>query len=65
MGCDSRSNRAFKTQYRCANFTDTTGYRFPLLIADEGGFKDVELSVKFKSKLFPAMWTAPEDWCSG
>lgn len=29
--------------------TDTTDYRFPLLIADEGSFKDVELSVKFKA----------------
>jgi len=28
--------------------TDTTDYRFPLLIADEGSFKDLELSVKFK-----------------
>ena len=29
--------------------TDTTDYRFPLLIADEGSFKDLELSVKFKA----------------
>jgi 3-keto-disaccharide hydrolase len=28
--------------------TDTTDYRFPLLIADEGSFKDFELSVRFK-----------------
>jgi hypothetical protein len=28
--------------------TDTTDYRFPLLIADEGSFKDLELSVRFK-----------------
>jgi Domain of Unknown Function (DUF1080) len=28
---------------------DTTDYRFPLLIADEGSFKDLELSVKFKA----------------
>ncbi len=28
--------------------TDTTDYRFPLLIADEASFKDLELSVKFK-----------------
>jgi hypothetical protein len=28
--------------------TDKTDYRFPLLIADEGSFKDLELSVKFK-----------------
>ena len=28
--------------------TDTTDYRFPLLIADEGSFKDLDLSVKFK-----------------
>src|SRR5437773_3813185 len=27
---------------------DTTDYRFPLLIADEGSFKDLELSVRFK-----------------
>ena len=29
--------------------TDTTDYRFPLLIADEGSFKDLELSVNFKA----------------
>lgn len=29
--------------------TDKTDYRFPLLIADEGSFKDLELSVKFKA----------------
>ncbi len=29
--------------------TDTTDYRFPLLIADEGSFKDLALSVKFKA----------------
>ena len=29
--------------------TDTTDYRFPLLIADEGSFKDLELSVRFKA----------------
>jgi hypothetical protein len=29
--------------------TDTTDYRFPLLIADEGSFKDLGLSVKFKA----------------
>jgi len=29
--------------------TDTTDYRFPLLISDEGNFKDLELSVKFKA----------------
>ncbi len=28
---------------------DTTDYRFPLLIADEGSFKDFELSVRFKA----------------
>ncbi len=28
---------------------DTTDYRFPLLIADEGSFKDLELSVRFKA----------------
>lgn len=28
--------------------TDTTDYRFPLLIADEGSFKDLELTVRFK-----------------
>lgn len=28
--------------------TDKTDYRFPLLIADEGSFKDLELSVRFK-----------------
>ena len=28
--------------------TDTTDYRFPLLIADEGSFNDLELSVRFK-----------------
>src|SRR5229473_8521290 len=27
--------------------TDTTDYRFPLLISDEGSFKDLDLSVKF------------------
>ena len=29
--------------------TDKTDYRFPLLISDEGNFKDLELSVKFKA----------------
>ena len=29
--------------------TDSTDYRFPLLIADEGSFKDLELSVRFKA----------------
>jgi hypothetical protein len=29
--------------------TDKTDYRFPLLMADEGSFKDLELSVRFKS----------------
>jgi hypothetical protein len=29
--------------------TDPTDYRFPLLIADEGSFKDVDLSVRFKA----------------
>lgn len=29
--------------------TDKTDYRFPLLIADEGSFKDLELNVKFKA----------------
>ncbi len=29
--------------------TDKTDYRFPLLISDEGSFKDLELSVKFKA----------------
>ena len=29
--------------------TDRTDYRFPLLISDEGTFKDLELSVKFKA----------------
>lgn len=29
--------------------TDKTDYRFPLLIADEGTFKDLELSVRFKA----------------
>src|SRR5438477_2621514 len=28
---------------------DTTDYRFPLLIADESSFKDLELSVRFKA----------------
>ncbi len=28
---------------------DKTDYRFPLLISDEGSFKDLELSVKFKA----------------
>jgi hypothetical protein len=28
--------------------TDQTDYRFPLLIADEGSFQDLDLSVKFK-----------------
>ena len=28
---------------------DKTDYRFPLLIADEGSFKDLELSVRFKA----------------
>jgi len=28
---------------------DATDYRFPLLIADEGSFKDLELSVRFKA----------------
>ncbi len=29
--------------------TDNTDYRFPLLVSDEGSFKDLELSVKFKA----------------
>ena len=29
--------------------TDTTDYRFPLLIADQGSFRDLDLSVKFKA----------------
>jgi len=29
--------------------TDKTDYRFPLLVADEGSFTDLELSVKFKA----------------
>jgi hypothetical protein len=29
--------------------TDKTDYRFPLIIADEGSFKDLELSVRFKA----------------
>jgi len=29
--------------------TDKTDYRFPLLIADEGSFRDLELSVRFKA----------------
>src|SRR5205823_2312145 len=29
--------------------TDTTDYRFPLLIADGGSFRDLDLSVKFKA----------------
>jgi hypothetical protein len=29
--------------------TDRTDYRFPLLIADEGSFRDLDLSVKFKA----------------
>jgi Domain of Unknown Function (DUF1080) len=29
--------------------TDSTDYRFPLLIADEGSFQDLDLSVRFKA----------------
>ena len=29
--------------------TDTTDYRFPLLIADQASFKDLDISVKFKA----------------
>jgi hypothetical protein len=29
--------------------TDKTDYRFPLLIADDGSFKDLDVSVKFKA----------------
>ena len=29
--------------------TDQTDYRFPLLISDEGSFRDLDLSVKFKA----------------
>lgn len=29
--------------------TDGTDYRFPLLIADDGSFKDLEISVRFKA----------------
>jgi len=29
--------------------TDSTDYRFPLLIADDGSFKDLEISVRFKA----------------
>jgi len=29
--------------------TDKTDYRFPLLIADEGSFRDLDISVKFKA----------------
>ena len=31
------------------NSTDKTDYRFPLLIADEGSFRDLNLSVRFKA----------------
>jgi hypothetical protein len=31
--------------------TDKTDYRFPLLIADDGSFRDLDLSVKFKAVL--------------
>jgi len=30
--------------------TDKTDYRFPLLIADEGSFRDLDLSVRFKAR---------------
>jgi hypothetical protein len=29
--------------------TDKTGYRFPLAIADDGSFRDLDLSVRFKT----------------
>jgi len=62
MGCDRRSYRAFKTQCNRANFNGHDRLSLSLLIADEGSFKDLELSVN--SKLFPAKWTAPEGWYS-
>jgi hypothetical protein len=43
------------------NSADPTDSRFPLLIADEGSFKDFDLSVKFKPSL--AKLTALRAWC--
>jgi hypothetical protein len=42
-GAPSRPNVVAQTS------TDKTDYRFPLLIADEGSFRDLDLSVKFKA----------------
>jgi len=35
---------------------DKTYYRFPLLIADEGSFRDLDLSVKFKAVSVRCFW---------
>jgi hypothetical protein len=42
--------------------TDKTDYRFPLLISDEGSFKNLELSVKFKAVAGES--TGPRAWYS-
>lgn len=38
-----------KTNVVAQTSTDKTDYRFPLLIADEGSFRDLDVSVKFKA----------------
>src|SRR5262249_8829360 len=42
-GAPSKPNAVAQTS------TDKTDYRFPLLIADEGSFRDLDISVKFKA----------------
>jgi len=43
------SNAPSKPNVVAQTSKDRTDYRFPLLIADQGSFKDLEISVKFKA----------------
>jgi len=59
MGSDGRFDRAFQTQCRCTNFNGHDGLSLSRsLISDEGSFKDLELTVKFKA--LRAKWTERE-----
>jgi hypothetical protein len=49
MDCYGRSEPPSKPNVVAQTSTDKTDYRFPLLIADQGSFRDVDLSVRFKS----------------
>ena len=49
MGRDGGPHRALETHVVTQTSTDATDYRFPLLIADEGSFEDLEISAKFKA----------------